>query len=641
MFLLLLFNFILQQPDTTHVYRQPEVVVTATRTPIDINDAPARVTQVDVDGMQQAGFSDTKSMLSFVDGVFIKDYGPAQISAISLRGTAAEQTLFLFDGVSLNNIQNGQVDLFLLPANNLKSIEISQGGSSALYGANAVGGVINLQSKTPLDNFIKIDLAGGSYSNQIMGAEISEGLLSARIDLMVQRKRGINNFDFTVNDGTRDFPMTYDGDDYVENTQSLKIALPSSTGVTSVFIQNVSADRGTPYALSDSAFDITAREIDRSTMAILKNAGKLGVFNYSASSGFVYSLLKYTDPSYASNDYYKTLSFQPSVQVSYLSEKNSSGKGGLSGTTGIDAELDRAQSDNMVGIKNRERVGIFASGEYDVRNGADLETRLFGAFRYDDYSQFGSSINPKAGINIRPLATFPLSLRANVGTSFRVPTFNDLYYSSTYYNGNQNLKPEKSTDFDLGAVVEIGQNSSPLFGDLDFDYYQIDTRDGIVLQELADFTSTEANLQKISSRGLELSMDINYESVLLLKANYFFGKSLNVSDPGTADYEKQLVYIPQQQSSLVAEVTPWILKFTAAIQYVGERFYLANNTASLPSYSAINIAASALIETGSFETLPEISIDDLSNRRYEVVYEYPMPGRTYRVGLGIQFNQDK
>lgn len=620
--------------DSSKIYNLSEVVISATRTPINAKDAPSRVTRIDVEKMRNAGFDDAQSMLSFVNGVFLNIHGPGQIGTVLLRGTSSEQTLFLLDGVSLNNIQNGDVDLFLTSATNLSSIEISQGGASALYGANAVGGVVNLESKASPNNFMRVDLGGGSYGNQMMGGEISEGIGSARVDLIVQRWRGVNDFDFTFSDGTKGFPMKFTGADYVKDVQSLKITLPSLSSSTSFLIQNISADRGTPGAVFDPSFVGTARETDKNTMAVLKNTGNIGVFDYSASAGFIYSYLKYADPSYAINDYYKTSSLQPSVQLSYLKKEFSS-------TAGIDAEFDRGQSNNMTGIKNRNRAGMFASGGYDFRKNSDLETRLFGALRYDGYSDFGSSFNPKAGINIKPLVAFPIHLRANVGTSYRVPTFNELYYAGL---GNANLKPERATDYDLGAVAEFNSSQIPYGIDVDLDYYSINTRDGIVWRPVDQTGSIwlPENFQKIISRGFELSLNLKYATLFHLKGNYSFGKSLDASDPANpSTYNKQLIYLPQHQSSLIAKVTPWIFTFSAAIQYVGERFYFADNSALLSPYAVTFVSASAKVDAGSFELLPKVSIDDLFNRRYEVIYEYPMPGRTYRLGLSVQFDQDK
>lgn len=637
MFLVLLssLTFHSLQGDTAKTYRQQEVIVTATRTPISSEESPSRVTRIDVHQMQNDGLDDVRDALSLVDGIFVKNYGPTQIATISLRGTTADQTLFLLDGISLNNVQNGLVDLFLVPTNSLSSIEISQGGSSALYGANAVGGIVSLESKTASNNLVRVDLQGGSYGNQLAGAEVSEGLGSARFDLTMQRERGANDFDFTFNNGEKNFAMKLIGADYLRDEQSLKIALPTSGGITSLLIQNVAADRGTPYGITDSASVGTAREKDNATLAILKTSGPVGIFNYSASAGLLYSYLKYTDPSFDSDDYYKMVSLQPITQLSYT--------GGLiSGVTGLDAEIDRGESDKMAGIKERNRIGAFVTGEYDLGKHSDPETHLYGALRYDSYSQFGNSINPKVGINVEPLSQLPFHMRASAGTSFRVPTFDDLYYSDPYYSGNQDLKPERSTDYDVGGVVEIGGNRSSVYGNFDVDYYHIDTRDGIALLQLPNGVSTESNLQKLTSKGIELSLHLNYSPAVSITGNYFLGKSLDVSDPGDATtYDKQLIYIPQEESSLMAEITPGIFRFVAAVQYIGKRFYTSDNSVSISPYALTYLSGSAKVTVADLEFSARVSVDDLFNREYVVIPEYPMPGRMYKLAFSVQFDQDK
>lgn len=172
-------------------------------------------------------------------------------------------------------------------------------------------------------------------------------------------------------------------------------------------------------------------------------------------------------------------------------------------------------------------------------------------------------------------------------------------------------------------------------------YYHIDIRDGIVWRPVTDLLWLPENYSRILSRGVELSARVNYKSLLSLKGNYSFGNSLDLSDPSDpSTYEKQQLYIPQEQGSLVAEVSPWILNFTAAAWYVGKRYYSTDNTQSLPAYSVADISVSAHIDAGAFEIVPVLSMHNLFNREYEVIPQYPVPMRTYRFGLSFQFNQD-
>ncbi len=632
LYLLLLLLIGTPKLDTSRVYQQPAVVVTATRIPLARADAPSRVSSLDVSDLRADGFRSVGSMLSTVGGLFVKDYGPAQLQSISLRGTSAEQTLFILDGVSLNNIQNGEVDLFLVPANDISSIEVSQGNASALYGANAVGGVVSFRTGIPRDNLVRVDLGMGSYGSQSYGGEISEGMGDVRIDLNLQRRRAINNYGFSFQDSSGNTPMQRVGADYLMDNQSLKISLPSRAGSSSLLIQNVDANRGTPGMVTDPSFLGTAREIDNSTIAILKNAGTAGVFEYSASAGAIYSYLRYIEPSYGLDDYYKTLSFQPAVQLSYSGSP-------VSAVAGIDGEIDRGESDQMTGVKSRNRVGGFISTMFHDRSGMDLETRAFVALRFDAYSEFGNSINPKIGLNVKPFSKLPLHLRASFGTAFRVPTFNDLYYAGA---GNTSLKPEKSVECDFGGVFDLPTGLIPTAAALDFSYYHINIRDGIIWRPVNTYLWLPENYDKILSTGVEVGLRLNVNPLFSLRGSYTFGKSLDVSDAADpTTYNKQQIYIPEGQSSLVATVSPWILNFTAVVTYAGTRYYTTDNSLSLPPYTLASLSAGARVTMGSIEVMPVLSVNDLFNKKYEIIDQYPMPSRTYQLDVSFQFNQDE
>ncbi len=632
MLLLLLFNLVFSPQDTLRSYRAQDVVVTATRSPIRSIDAPSTVSRIDISQLRDSGIEDANAVLSSVNGIFIKENGPGQLNTISLRGTSAEQTLFMMDGVSLNNVQNGLVDLFLIPTNDIASVEISQGGASALYGANAVGGVVNLETRSPNDNSLRLDLGGGSFGRQNFGGELSGVVGPVRVDLTANRSRAVNNYDFTYDNGGVSTAMQRSGADYLADNQSLKLVLPSTVGTTSLFVQNLYADRGTPGMVTDPAFVGTARETDRNTIAILRNTGILGGLNYSASAGAIYSYLHYTDPAYESNDYYKMLSFQPSVQATYAD-------GNFTSTGGVDAEIDRGESNEMTGIKNRDRWGAFLTGMYEFLKGYNLETRIFGAVRYDGYSDFGGSFNPKAGINIKPLASAPVHLRASAGTSYRVPTFNDLYYAGL---GNTSLKPEMSTEYDAGLVGEINRGNSPIALTFDVSYYHIDVRNGIVWRPVSAVEWLPENYGRILSKGVEVGADLYYGSLLRLKGNYSSGESVDLSDPSDpTTYEKQQLYIPKHQSYLMIQVTPGIFNVTADVRYVGTRYYSTDNSSSISPFAVASLSASARVDAGVFVIYPKAMVDNLFNRNYQVLPLYPVPMRNYRFELTFEFKQGK
>ena len=128
------------------------ILITATRGPSLVAEIPSSVDIVNNKRITSRIPQNIAEVLQDVPGLFIKDYGGVSgLKTISLRGASTEQVLILMDGQRLNNAQNGQVDLGLISVQGVERIEVVRGANSALYGADAVGGVVNilLKSKRP------------------------------------------------------------------------------------------------------------------------------------------------------------------------------------------------------------------------------------------------------------------------------------------------------------------------------------------------------------------------------------------------------------------------------------------------------------------------------------------------------------
>ncbi len=617
--------------DSLKVFRAPDVVVTSTRTRIPPQSSPTKVTDLNVNQLSGLGFTDLQSILSFADGLFVKDYGPSQLSTISLRGTGAEQTLFMIDGIRMNSVQNGVVDLFLIPVSEIGNIEIAEGGSSALYGADAVGGVINMNTATHLSPHISLHFSGGSYGYQKSRASINERAGNASINVMIERARAKDDYKFDFGDGRNSFPMRRTGADFVTDNEFVKVTLPDSQSSTFIVLSNTSANRGTPGPVTGPFYVGTQREYDNDFFSVIKHRRRLGDFLLSASAGFTYDYLRYIDPptvagGYSIDDFYKMVSLQPSLRVNYTS-------GPFEGTAGIDGEEDHGTSSEMAGEKRRTRGGVFISSVLNLHGPYDSELHISPSARLDWYSDFGSSFNPRIGINIRPVESLPINVRASVGTSFRAPTFNELYYASA---GNPYIKPEHSVNYDGGVVLTVRR---PLYLETSADLYSINITDGIVWQPSTGSLWRPVNYARTLSRGIELSVQANYREIAALRAAYTFGQSLDMSNPGSPTYDKQLIYLPQEKASVVAAVSPWITTFTAALQYVSFRYITAANDEFIPGFTTVNLSAGAKIPLERFILSPSFSVRNLFNAPYQVLPEYPMPLRTFYFSLGVKFNQ--
>ena len=617
--------------DSLKIFRAPEVVVTSSRNPVSPQDSPTKIVNLDVKQLSSLGFANLGSILSYGDGLYVKDYGPSQLSTISIRGTGDEETLFMIDGVRINSVQNGVVDLFLVPISEIGNVEISEGGSSSLFGADAMGGVVNLNTTSSKSPHVDISLGAGSYGYQRSRASVNERLGRAFITIMAERTRAVNDFRFNFSNGPSSYPMTRTGADFLRDNEFVKVVIPAKESSTSIVVSNMTANRGTPGPVTGPFYIGTEREYDGDLFSVVNHKQKLGDFLLSASGGFTYSYLRYVQPpvvpgGYFIDDFYKMLSFQPNVQLSYSSTA-------FEGTVGIDGEQDRGTSSEMSGTKNRTRTGAFASGVVNFKGPYSSEVHLFPSARIDWYSDFGSSFNPKLGLNLRPVKTIPVNLRASAGTSFRAPTFNELYYAGA---GNPSIKPERSVNYDAGIVFSLHE---PVDIQADVDYYVIDIRDGIVWQPSTGIIWRPVNYQKTLSQGVELSAQANYRDFLALRGTYSFGRTVDLSDPNSPTYNKQLIYLPQEQASVVAAVSPWITTFSAALRYVSFRYVTVQNDEFLPGFTTVDLSAGAKIHLPRFDLTPLISVKNLFNENYQVIPQYPMPLRTFYIDLGIKFNQ--
>lgn len=617
--------------DSLKVFTAPNVVVTSTRNAIDPQDSPTKVVDLNVKQLRSLGFSDLQSMLSYAGGLFVKDYGPSQLSTISTRGTGAEETLFMIDGIRINSVQNGVVDLFLVPVSELGHIEIAEGGSSALFGADAVGGIVNLKTVTNTSPHIGISLATGSCGYQQGRISINRKVGDASISITAQRTRASNEYRFNYSDGLNTYPMRRTGADFVRDNELAKITIPGKESSTSIIAGNTTADRGTPGPVTGPYYVGTEREYDGDFFSVVNHKRKMGDFLLSASAGLTYDYLRYVDPPLVAggfyiDDFYKMLSLQPSIQLNYSSNI-------FNGALGVDGEEDRGTSSEMIGAKERTRAGAFVSGVVNLHGPYSSEVYLSPSARFDWYSDFGGTFNPRFGVNVRPLQSFPVNLRASVGTSFRAPTFDELYYAGA---GNPNIRPERSVNYDAGVVFSIRH---PFDLQANVDLYTINISDGIVWQPSTGVIWRPVNYQKTLSRGVQLSAQANYHDFAALRTTFSYGQSLDMSNPNSPTYEKQLIYLPQEEGSVVAAVSPWITTFAATMRYVSFRYTTAQNDDFLPAFTTFDLSAGAKIHLSDFVLSPLLSIKNVFNENYQIIPQYPMPLRTFYFTLGVEFIQ--
>ena len=248
---------------------------------------------------------------------------------------------------------------------------------------------------------------------------------------------------------------------------------------------------------------------------------------------------------------------------------------------------------------------------------------------------------PALFLNLRPFSGKTVSFRAFAKQSFRMPTFNDLYYTDV---GNAALRPEKATQFDIGASFERSFAGFLKNISVQTDVYYNMVDDKIIAYPKGQqFRWTMLNLGKVDIRGLDFSSALKFipfrNSELNCRLQYTFQSARDVTSSSTSFYHHQIPYIPRHSGSLVLnfDYCGWHLNYSFI--YTGERYNEQENIqfnymqpwythdASLQyDFRLKNARCKAILE-----------VNNLFDQKYDVILNYPMPGLNGAIALRIDF----
>lgn len=623
--------------DTARTYYADEVVVTATRTAILSADAPSPIQVLTAESIQQINGTTAADLLRIVNGVTIKDYGTVGgTKSVIFRGLSTENVLVLIDGNPINDPEYGSVDLSLLPLDAIDRMEVSYGSSSALYGGNALGGVVNLITRRPTDDVhAQIRAEGGSFGSRRFTAEL-EGRVSG-IGLLggVSRESGVDNFPFlshrsnapdtTLFRSNADYQRTHlflNGDYQLGKYIALKTA-----------IQYLKFERGTP------GLDIlpsSARQSDEvyrvSSGADIHLAGDLhiavgGVYNHNNE---IYRDLASLYPSDLT---YRNKVYSLHSQVDWMPAKWDRILGGLEYSGSRLSVSGTSFASPFLMTPVRIQRSAFISNEVLVQGESDWFDRLslYQTARYDGYSDVKEkAFSPKLGLNVRVNKQYDVRVRSSIGKNFRVPTLNDLYYP---VYSNPALIPEHSLSFDVGVAGALESSGKQT---LEMTYFNIATTDKIVY----DSQFLPYNAGQARNSGLEIRYHYRSSDN---RAEAYFGFTFvdaikkDKSSPTDSTFEKQLPYVPKSSGTFGVSVETEIGRISVNQSIASLRYTKPDNSSSVPAYVLTDVSIVKKILFSQVQMSVRCGVRNVFDIDYQIVPAYPMPGRTYVVGLGVEY----
>jgi len=621
----------------SRVFALDEIVVTATRWGASSSAVPAGVTVISHDDIQSVPGNLLSAALSGTPGLSLRSYGGgSSLQTVSLRGMAPEHTLVLVDGQRYNSFQNGLADFGLLSSAPVDHVEVVRGGESALYGADAIGGVINVITTPPPEGLHGSFVAGiGSAHSGSTELQLGGGWGDFGGRGLIRRDQGRGDYEFRYDDGQTQTMLRRSDGDYSVLTGDFRgdVRLSPTFRGTASF-SYTDADRGSPEAVTDPSSGGSARLWDR--LEVLRGAidwDPAEIISVRLNGSAQYSYEHYDNPGellngtelrdlYTNHDYIITP--QALFRVSPA----------LSGLAGVEyARVSLASSETQFAV--RVQRSAFMSTEHIIRLPwvAPFEMIFYPSVRYDAFSDVSGDISPKLGLNIGLLKDPGLRLRASYGKSFRAPDFNDLYWLS---GGNPFLRPERALAFDAGLRADL-----PLWGSLRLDasYFSIDCRDRIVWVPSIGTLWSPKNISSAVSRGFEVEASwsgLDGALRITLNSTWTDVKKTSADYPGDPTQGKRLIYEPPQTFNAIVQAKIGGVDIYLRHSWISYRYTTEVNDQYLPDFTVASAALRYGIPLGPFTASFKVEVNNLFNSSYQVIALYPMPMRDIRGTLGIE-----
>ena len=598
--------------------------------------------------------------LRYFSGIQIKDYGGVGgIKTINIRSMGSGHLGVFYDGVELGNAQNGQIDLGQFSLDNVEEVSLYNGQKSAIFQSASdfgAAGSVYIRTKKP------VFLSGKSYNLRLKARYASSGEVWGISSLYEQRlsqsvcasisagaltATGKYKFRYRRDnvDGTTAYDTTairQNGDMWALRAEAnLYGAINRGSWAFKAYTYN--SERGIPGAIVNNVWRRGERQWDHNTFFQATIQKALGE-HFSTRLLAKYA---YYDTHYVNNDTTTMLiDNRYKQQEVYVSSANVYEiLKGWSVSFSYDFKWNKLNSDlNNFVYPHRFSNLVSLATAVDYRN-FRLQGSLLGTFVKDHTERqvdkpSVSMLTPAVFASWQPFASRMFTVRAFAKKSFRVPTFNELYYTDI---GNASLRPETAIQYDLGLVFDRSWERTVVRRfRLQADGYYNTVHDKIVAYPRGQqFRWTMLNLGRVHIIGVDAGAEVALcpvpELFVAGRLQYTYQQARDVTDPSTSYYKDQIPYIPWHSGSVVLAVSYRSFDLNYSFIYAGERYSQQENIPvnyMQPWYTS-DLGMSYRLGLKKVAMKFTFEVNNLFSQDYDVIINYPMPKRNYALSVEI------
>ena len=597
--------------------------------------------------------------LRYFSGIQLKDYGGVGgIKTVNIRSMGTHHLGIYYDGIELGNAQNGQIDLGQFSLDNVEEVTLYNGQKSAIFQtASDFGNAGSVYIRTRRPRFLhgerqhlRFKATYGSSDlfrstalweqklNDDVSASLSTGFVTASGKYKFRYRRF--NLDHTVAWDTT--ATRQNGDIHAERVEAnLHGVIDQGYWHVKGYLYN--SARGIPGAIVNNVWRRGERQDDLNTFvqgAWQKSFGDRYSTRVMGKWAYYRTHYENNDPTllpvdnkYYQQEFYLTTSHVYevmrgwSVSMSYDARYNK-----LNATTYRFARPTRWS--HLVSLATGIdfwRVKAQASILYSF---------IHDRTRLDNSTNDRGRFTPALFVNVFPFSDHALSLRAYVKESFRMPTFNDLYYTDL---GNASLRPERATQYDVGMMYDKSWQRGAL-RQLSFQidgYYNHVTDKIVAYPKGQQFRWTMLNMGKVKIHGIDVGASATLAPLPQLlvtgRVQYTYQDARDVTDPDTPYYKDQLPYIPWHSGSLILGATwkGWGVNYSFI--YAGERYNEPENIIynHMEPWYTNDLGLTYERQMGKMHWKATLEVNNLLSQDYDVIVNYPMPKRNYALSFEL------
>lgn len=643
--------------DTAKVYDLEEF----TFTPKRIRSEIVPFQHMDEQLLQNMSCLSVADAVRYFSGVQLKDYGGVGgIKTLDIRSMGTNQMGVFYDGIQLGNAQNGQIDLGRFSLENMEAIDLYNGQrGDPLQTAKDYGsaGTVYLQSKRPEFSdgetyHISAGLKCGSFG--LINPSFSwQQKISDSVSMMASAEYtyATGRYKFRYTSYNSDGSIAYDTTAVRENADINAVRTEAGffgkvkNGKWKAQVYNYYSERGLPGYIARNVFSHGQRQWD-DAFFIQGSYEQTFFSRYSilANAKYAYDYTRYLNPdttiqlidnTYKQQEAY--ISLAQSVKIFNF------------WTMSLSADFQYNYLDaNLRDFSYPSRyTGLVALATYFKFPNIKIQASILGTFVHeevkankaaDDKSEF----TPAVMVSVRPWAHVPFDIRAFYKRIFRMPTFNDLYYTSI---GSADLDPEYVNQYDVGLSYQYLNNSGIFSGfDVQVDGYHNYVENKIVAIPASNpFRWQMKNYGKVSITGVDASMDFSFQWCGFWAANlrlvYGYQVAADLSyDEDSPYYGGQLPYTPWHSGSVIADISYKTFNVNYSFIYTGERY---SSSANIPvnyvqPWYTHDMSVSYGFKVKKVGMRAGVEINNIFNQQYEVIIGYPMPGTNFKLTFKVE-----